>query len=694
MTEMPPEAKIEPARRAFWQRASIVWLIPLLALTIALGVAWQAYVDRGPLIEVEFSNAAGVAAGQTELRFRDVTVGRVERVRFTKDLGAVVVSIRVDKEVAPFVDTGSKFWVVRPKVTARGITGLDTVLSGVFIEGSWNSAAGTPATEFTGLNEAPLFRPGEVGLQIALRSNAQSSLTDDAPILYRGIEVGKIGRASISPKSGIAVAEAIIYEPHNQLITDATRFWEASGFEVSLSASGAEINFSSLASLISGGITFDTLVSGGNPVQDGAVFQVYYEEADARASIFSASDVDTLDLTVLFKDNVAGLVTGAPVELQGIRIGEVSHLGGVVTKDEAGRSVVQLNATLAIQPSRMGLSGSADAQEALIFLQEQVRAGLRARLATASLLTGGLKVELVSQEDQPAAEIDLDGNPFPILPTTTGEITDISATAEGVLTRINKLPIEELLNSAIDFLNATKTLVANEDLQGTPTEIRGLLADLRTLVGSQEVQEVPALLNATLVRVETLMASVEEQKMVEKLVAAVEAAGAAAGSVESAVAGAPALVARIEAVAAKAENLNIEDLLTEATELVDTAKTLIGSEDTAALPAALTGALTQIEATLSDLREGGAIENTNKTLASAQAAAEAVAVSVKDLPALMDRMAGVLTQVSKTLQSYDENSALNRDARAAMLEINRAAKSFESLARAIERNPNSLLLGR
>ena len=135
-------------------------------------------------------------------------------------------------------------------------------------------------------------------------------------------------------------------------------------------------------------------------------------------------------------------------------------------------------------------------------------------------------------------------------------------------------------------------------------------------------------------------------------------------------------------------------LLAEATELVETAQALIGSEDTAALPAALTGALSQIEATLSDLREGGAVENANKTLASAQAAADAVAVSVKDLPALMDRVARVLAQVSDTLQDYGENSALNRDARAALLEVNRAAKSFESLARAIERNPNSLLLGR
>lgn len=694
MTDLPPDAQILPARRALWQRASIVWLIPFLALVIALGVAWQTYVDRGPLIEIEFESGAGVAAGETELRFRDVTVGLVERVRFSDGLGAVIVSVRLDKEVAPFVDTGSQFWVVRPEVTARGVTGLDTVLSGVFIEGSWDSVATTPETRFRGLNETPLIRPGEVGLQIALRSRADSGLTDNAPILYRGIEVGRVGRARVSPRSGMAVAEAIIYEPHNALVTDATRFWDASGFDVKLSTSGAEISFSSLASLVSGGITFDTIVSGGDPVQDGTVFQVYAEEAQARESVFNAGEVDALFLTVVFRDNVAGLTVGSVVELQGIRIGTVSSLAGTVSRDETGRRQVQLNATLSIQPEKLGLPGDADARAALAFLQEQARSGLRARLANASLLTGGLKVELVSLEDEPAASIDMQAEPFPILPSADGNISDVAATAEGVLTRINNLPIEELLASAIDFLDATRALVGNDDLQNTPAEIRGLLGEMRALVGSEDVQEVPALLNASLTRIETLLTEIESRKTVERLVEAVDAAAAAAASIETAAAGAPALVERIEAVAAKAEGLKLEELVAELTSLVDAAAALVGSDDAAALPAALSAALIQIEATLAELREGGAIENTNKTLESAQVAADAVAVSVQDLPDVMDRMSKVLDQLGATLEDYDENSALNRDARAALREINSAARAFEALARTIERNPNALLLGR
>jgi paraquat-inducible protein B len=694
MTDLLPETDIQPARRALWERASIVWLIPLVALLIALGVAWQSFYDRGPVIEIEFANGAGVTAGQTELRFRDVTVGLVEKISFTEKLGAVLLSVRMKKEVAPYVDTGSKFWVVRPEVSLRGITGLDTVLTGVFIEGSWDSVPGAFSGRFKGLNETPLIRPGQVGLQIALRSSGDSGLTDDAPILYRGIEVGKVGRARISPKSGLVIAEAIIYEPNDKLITDATRFWDVSGFDVSLTTSGAEINFSSLATLLSGGLTFDTIVSGGDPVPDGTVFQVYAEELDARASIFNAGEVDSLELTAIFKDNVAGLTTGAAVELQGIKIGEVSNLGGTVSRNAQGQREVQLNTTLSIEPARLGLSKDADALAALGFLQERTRAGLRARLVTASILTGGLKVELVTLTDIPAARIDVAAEPFPIMPTAESKVSDVSATAEGVFKRINDLPIEELLTSAIDFLDVSKNLIANEDLQGTPKEIRGLLSDVRGLVGSKEMQEVPALLTASLTRIETLLAEIETQKTVEKLVLAVDAAAAAAGSIETAVDGAPALIARFEAVAVKAENLNLEDLVAEVTSLVSTVDTLVGSDETAQLPGALTDALIQIEATLSELRAGGAVENTNKALASAQMAADSIAISVQDLPALMDRMSKVLTQVSTTLQAYDANSALNRDARLALREINDAANAFESLARAIERNPNSLLLGR
>ena len=277
MTDAPKTVALEDSKGVFQSRLSFVWLIPLVALLVALSVAWKSYSEKGPLITIEFAEGSGIAARETELRFRDVKVGMVEKVHFSEGLGSVLADVRLEKEVADYVDAGASFWIVQPELTARGVSGLDTVLSGVFIEGTWDEEIGPPQSLFQGLPAAPLFRSGKEGLQIALRTVPGGVMTDNTPILYRGIEVGLVGPASISLEGNYAIAEAIIYEPHGRLVTPSTRFWDTSGFSVSIGTTGAEINFSSLASLVGGGITFDTFVSGGTRVSDGTVFEVFPE---------------------------------------------------------------------------------------------------------------------------------------------------------------------------------------------------------------------------------------------------------------------------------------------------------------------------------------------------------------------------------------------------------------------------------
>ncbi|MFK7838320.1 MAG: MlaD family protein [Sulfitobacter sp.] len=817
MSDALPEVSVSPARKVFLSGASVVWIIPLLALVAALFVAWQSFNDRGPLVVIEFQKGAGIKAGETELRYRDVTVGVVEKVGFTESLERVTASVRVDKEVAPFIDTGAVFWIVQPEVSAQGITGLSTVLSGVYIEGSWDDQPGPEMGRFQGSSEAPLIRPGQSGLQIAFRTVANGQLTDNAPILYKGIEVGRVGRASIAPRGNFAIVEALIFEEHRALINDSTRFWDTSGFSVNIGPAGAEIDFSSLATLVGGGVTFDTFVSGGQPVQDGKVFEVFPDKETARNSLFNASAVEPLEISVVFDDNISGLAVGAPVELSGLKIGEVSTLSGIVDFDQFGDSRVRLSANLTIQPARLGLPGEVTADNAFAFLQTRVQAGLRARLASASLLTGGLKVELVLVDDAPEAVLEEVEGGFPVMPTTENETSDAAATVEGVFTRINNLPIEELLNSAITFLDSAESLISDEDLRETPTDLRELLADVRTIVVSDDVKNIPVSINSTLTRVEELVTELEKQEIAAKLTAVLDSAASAAAAVESSVEGVPELVTSIEAVAAKAEGLALEDLVTELTGLINSAEAIIGSDDAVALPASLTaalgdvrgllsevegfvasedvknipvalnatlgrveklvaeletqritaklsealegasaaasavegsvagvpelvkqieavaakaeslaidelvtelaaltksadavigtddaialpgalkGALDELNLTLAELRTGGAIENVNKTLASARNAADSIAVSSKDLPQILERLNRLFAQASQTIEGYNRGDAITRSAQTTLRDIQKAADALASLARTIERNPNSLLLGR
>lgn len=694
MSNTPPPVSIKSAQAPRGVGASFIWIIPLLALVVAFGVAWQSYAARGPVIVVSFADGAGIAAGETKLKYRDIEVGEVEEVGFSDGLGQVEAHIRLKKDMAPYVDDSAVFWIVQPEVTAQGISGLSTVLSGVYIEGSWDSEIGALTSEFKGSDVAPLIKPGINGLQIAFRTTSNGTLTDNTPILFRGIEVGKIGRAQIARSGAFAIVEGLIYEEHRNLVNSSTRFWDTSGFNVSIGPTGAEIDFSSLATLVGGGITFDTFVSGGEPALDGEVFDVFADKETARNSLFTTSEVDPLQLSVIFDENVSGLTVGAPVELSGFRVGSVTSLSGIVDFNQFGDSRVRLNVIVSIQPARLGLPGEVTAESALVLLQDRVAKGLRARLASASLLTGGLKVELVEVEDAPAARLIATGPSLPIMPTTKSETSDAAATVEGVFTRINNLPIEELLNSAINVMNSAEVLMSNSDLQETPGDVRALLSDLSGIVTSDDVKNIPVALNATLVRVEGLVAELEKQRIAETLGQTLTAASEAAGAVTSSVEGVPELLAEIQTVAEKAATLEFDTLISELTSLTSSAEALVSSPETAQLPVALSGALDQLNATLKELREGGAVQNVNQTLASARTAADSIAVSARDLPQVITRLNTLFVQAGRTIEGYNKGDQLSRSAEAALRDIQQAAGALEKLARTIERNPNSLLLGR
>jgi paraquat-inducible protein B len=403
---------------------------------------------------------------------------------------------------------------------------------------------------------------------------------------------------------------------------------------------------------------------------------------------------------------------------------------------------------MSIQPARLGLQGDVTAENALNFLKERVSGGLRARLASGSLLTGGLKIELVDVDGPQSRTLIVLDNGLPLMPTTQSDVSDAAATVEGVFNRINSLPIEELLNSAISFLNAAETLVSNEDLRETPQDVRQLLADMRGLVGSDDVRNIPVALNATLSKLETFVADLEEQQLAARLVAALDTVATSAETVSSSVEGVPTLINDLSAVAKKAEALAVEDLLAEATALVDSAEKIIASEATAALPKALKEAVDQVNASLSELRaagavkainetlasartaaanaatstealpqiterlnkvledaaaatanintavEGGTVDNVNRTLASARTAAATVALTAQDLPQMVARLNRLFAQAGRTIEGYDKGEELSRSAQATLRDIQKAADALASLAKAIERNPNSLLLGR
>lgn len=700
MTDQIPDLPVSGERRSFWERMSIVWLVPLAALLVSLWVAWESYADRGPLIEITFEEANGIRSGESEMKYRDVTVGLVEDVGFSESLDKVRVAVRLDKDIAAFVDDDASFWIVQPEVTTQGVTGLDTVLSGVFIEAAWDSTPDGLVETHVGDARAPLLRSGQSGLTFRLTAGPGVQLTGGAPILHKGVEVGRIGPPELTADGTVARSEAIVYAPYDRLVSSNTRFWDTSGFTFSLGANGAALDFSSIATLIAGGVAFDTVVSGGAPATDGTDYVVFVDESAARASLFQDNGGPVLNLTAIFEDNFSGLSVGAPVLLDGVTVGEVANVNGLVDIDRFGDSNVRLSTSMVLRTSKLGLAEASEAA-ALDFLSTRVETGLRARLTSASLLTGGLKIELVDVSDARPAVLVPDGDPFPIIPVAPAEISDVSATAEGVMERINNLPIEDLLQAATTFLTSATRLTNDDDIRAIPSDVRGLVADIRGVTNSEEVQALPAQTTALLNEFQALStdlraiaASIETARAIERVTAALDAATAAAEGVGASVEGVPALVERLSAVAANLEALEVQALIDEVSATVTAARTLLSNDGTQALPAQLGATLAELDAALQDLRAGGAVTNLNAALASASSAGAAVEQAAADLPAVIARLEALAGEATATVAGFGENSELNRTARAALRDVQDAARAIERLARTIERNPNSIILGR
>ncbi|WP_342075211.1 MlaD family protein [Yoonia sp. SS1-5] len=805
----PAKLDVRPVKRPLWQRLSLVWLVPVFALGISLWAAWQNYLDQGVLITISFENASGITADETEIKYRDVTVGKVEDVEFAEGLSVVLVHARVQQTVAPYLDDDAQFWVVRPDVSVRGITGLDTVLSGVYIEGNWDTEPDVAQLEFSGLERPVLTRAGQQGRSIVLRATDGGSVTAGAPVLHKGLQVGYLESPELSPDGTQVLVNAFVESPYDQRITSSTRFWDTSGFSVSFGTGGVSLDVNSLASLIEGGVAFDTIVSGGDPIQDGQLFDIFSSQQAARDSLFSDPNAELLKVAVLFEQSVSGLTQGSEVRFQGIRIGEVSELNAIVV-GEGDTAEVRLQAVLEIAPGRLGMRADATVDDALTLLSDFVARGLRARMVTGNILSGSLVVELVQVDDALPAIVTSATGLYPVIPTTDSQISDVAATAEGVLARINALPVEELMDGAIDLMDSLERLANDDSLVEAPASLVALLDEARGFVASDDMQAVPRDLRQVINDLDAILASATAAGLVDSLDTALEAASAAAANIETGTEGLPELVAQIEALTAKANALAVEGLLDAANDtlrsidtivsddataqlpatlaaLLEEARALVASEDlqavpgdlrdvindldaivtsaaeaeliadldntisaanqavanieaatanlpeitaqiealttkanglaieglvetandtlasidtfiqdenTAALPASLNGALDEMRVVLEEIREGGAIENVNAALAAANDAAQAIEDSVSTLPALSARASQLVAQTSAVIDSYSERSRFSAETLATLREIQAAADAVSALARAIQRNPNSLLTGR
>ena len=483
-----PAAVAQPPRRS---RFSIVWLVPIVALVIGAWLAWHALAQRGPTVTILFLDSEGIEAGKTKVKYKNVDVGTVTAVQLTHDRKLVRVTAQLQPETADWLVKDTRFWVVRPRVGAGGVSGLGTLFSGAYI-GMDVGKSVQDEREFTGLTIPPVLTDGVAGRSFVLRTDVLGSLDRGTLVYYRRIPVGQvIGYQLTAGGAGVEV-QIFVEAPYDRFVTRNARFWHASGIDVDLSASGLNIRTESLASIIAGGIAFQSAPdeAPADPAEAGAVFKLFETRTEAIAP--PTGQIERY--VVYFSESVRGLVPGAPVEFRGIPFGQVRRVGA---EYDFEHKRFRMRADIELYPDRIASSSRVVADRRVLSTDHRaafdvlIAQGLRAQLRTGNLITGSLYVTFDFFPTARKAAIDWASTP-PTIPTVPAALTELQESLAGVLKKIDQIPFDRIaadVDSALKQLDSTlkriEDVANNVDRDVTP-ELRATLAQAREAMAAAE----------------------------------------------------------------------------------------------------------------------------------------------------------------------------------------------------------------
>jgi paraquat-inducible protein B len=463
-----PERDLDVAEAVVEKRGrpSIVWLIPLIAVLVGAFVAWRAISDRGPEITISFKTAGGLEAGKTKIKYKDVEIGVVETVELSPDLSSVVCRARMVKGADEYLREKTQFWVVEPRIAGGRVSGLTTLLSGAYI-GVDPVREGKRARSFVGLEEPPVVTAEAPGRFFVLRSTGAGAISVGSPVFFRRIEVGRVVSSELDARDDFVTTKVFVQAPFDQRVHATTRFWNASGIDVSVGATGVKIDTESVVSILIGGIAFDTPEHEALEVAaENTVFPLYETREASEARQYGKSEAYVL----YFDDSVRGLAAGAPVEFRGIAVGQVTD---VKLEFDPSQDRFRIPVMIEIQPERFTMvQDEASRREAFDRL---VARGMRAQLKSGNLLTGQLVVAFDMFKNAKPAQIVWSGL-VPEIPTVPTPLEEITANVAALVDRLSRFPVDQIgkeLNASI------------KELRGTLAEAERTLASANSMIGPQ-----------------------------------------------------------------------------------------------------------------------------------------------------------------------------------------------------------------
>lgn len=467
------------------QLPSLIWLVPLVAALIGVSMLVHAWLSVGPEIAIVFQAATGLEAGKTPVKYKDVTVGLVSKVTLSEDGSHVVVSVAMDKSAERLARADSRFWIVRPRIGLAGVSGIDTLFSGAYIgiDAGHDEQSGK---KFTGLETPPTIINGAPGKSFVLHADNLGSLDIGSPIYYRRIQVGRMASYHLDQDGGGVSLQIFIDAPYDGFVTAHTRFWNASGIDVSLGANGLKLNTQSLSTLLAGGIAFAT-----PPVvaaDTSSTAQTVYELAKDQQTAMAPPDGPSLYIELHFERSLPGLSIGAPVQFAGQELGRVVSIN--LDYDPVKQrfpSVVGIE----LYPQRLGqaldkLPKNKDGHHPELFLQRMVDRGLRAQARSGNLLTGQLYIAIDFVSNAPKVAFDTAARPL-TLPTINGDFDRIQEQVANIVAKVDKIPLDSIAHHLDASLTSLDQTLKQTNAQVLPEATRTLQQAQQTFGSAQAI---------------------------------------------------------------------------------------------------------------------------------------------------------------------------------------------------------------
>jgi len=445
-----------------------IWIVPFIALIIAGWLGYKYFAERGPEIKIIFPKNEGLVAGQSTVKFRNVPVGKVTKIYVEEDTDGVIVVVRMNsKRSKDYLTEKAKFWIVKPEVGLSGVSGLDTLISGTYINVYTKGGGKEFKEKFIGLTQP--YRDSMEGEYFQLSSANAENVSVGMPIFYKNIKVGQVEYLYLGLDNKSVDIIVFIDKQYAPFVHNDSKFWIKSMMNVNFAKGNLDINIAPLNFMLQGGIVFSSSGEDKNTsLSLGRVFPLYESKTHAESTTIGSMTKSIKKFILLSNDPIANLRVHAPVRFDGFDIGWVDDIKLSYSKKlhkMIGKILIGIDTSVFKDKYDTNSSGESNFYQA-------VEDGLRAKITALDPITGMLYINMTFNHQDGNGSIVQDSK-YAQLPMVSYSSNGIMTSVTQILDKINNLPLEKLLNSLNEVVEKTNEPVENAN---------ALLLDLQTTV--------------------------------------------------------------------------------------------------------------------------------------------------------------------------------------------------------------------